>query len=78
MTSPEDAGPLYEADHAAKLIEADRGNPIPGGEPACPVCGAKTVRRVEEHQSPTNGGSPFRVRLACTNDDCRRWTVYNW
>ncbi len=78
MTPTDNAGPLYEADQAAELIEADRGNPIPGGEPACPVCGTKTVRLVEEHQSPTNGGSPFRVRLICSNDECRRWTVYNW
>lgn len=71
-------GPLYEAAHAAELESADRENPIPGGEPTCPVCGAKTARLVEEHQGPPSTGSPFRVRIVCTSDECRRWTVYNW
>lgn len=71
-------GTLYTAHHARQLEQADRGNPIPGSEPSCPVCGAKTARSVEAHQSPASGTSPFRVRLVCTNDDCRRWTIYNW
>jgi hypothetical protein len=71
-------GPLLESAEAAKLERADRENPIPGGEPACPVCGAKMARLVEEHQSPHMGASPFRVRLICSNQECRCWTVYNW
>jgi hypothetical protein len=71
-------GPLYEAAQAAELESADRENPIPGGEPPCPVCGAKTARLVEEHQGPPTTGSPFRVRIVCTSEECRRWTVYNW
>ncbi len=78
MAVTDDSGPLYEAEHAARLEEADRSNPIPGGEPPCPVCGAKTARQVEEHPSPTNGKPPFRVRLICSNEECRRWTVYDW
>ncbi len=71
-------GPLYESAHAAELERADRENPIPGGEPACPVCGAKIARLVEAPHGPPSTGSPFRVRLVCTGEDCRRWTVYNW
>jgi hypothetical protein len=78
MTEAHDLGPLYEAAHAAELERADRENPIPGGEPTCPVCGAKTARLVEEHYSPHAGPSRFRVRLVCSNEECRRWTVYNW
>ncbi len=74
----QESGPLYESGHATELERADRKNPIPGGEPPCPVCKAKTTRLVEGHQSPHAGGSPFRVRLVCSNPDCRRWTVYNW
>ena len=70
-------GPLYESGHATAMERADRENPIPGGEPPCPVCGAKTTRLVEEHQSP-HMGSPFRVRIICSNAECRRWTVFNW
>jgi hypothetical protein len=71
-------GPLYEAAHAAEIESADRENPIPGGEPPCPVCGAKTARLVEDHQGPPTTGSSFRVRIVCTSEECRRWTVYNW
>ena len=71
-------GPLYEAAHAAELERADRENPIPGGEPPCPICESKTVRLVEAHQGPASTGSPFRVRLVCSNEECRRWTVYSW
>jgi len=71
-------GTLYEEKQAAELERADRNNPIPGGEPACPVCGAKLARLVEAHQAPSAGTSPFRVRLICSNEECRRWTIYNW
>jgi hypothetical protein len=78
MTDTQDLGPLYEAEQAAELERADRDNPIPGGEPLCPVCGSKVARLVEAHQSPATASSPFRVRLVCTNEECRRWTVYSW
>jgi hypothetical protein len=74
---PDDLGPLYDADHSKALETADRENPIPGGEPPCPVCGEKTVRLVESHQSPARSSS-FRVRLICSSGECRRWTVYDW
>lgn len=74
----EHQGPLYGSTHAEELERADRGNPIPGGEPSCPVCGSKIVRLVETHKSLSSGDSPFRVRLICSNEDCRRWTVYDW
>jgi hypothetical protein len=77
-SEPIELGNLYEAKHAAALERADRENPIPGGEPTCPVCGAKTNRLVEDHPSPQAGDSPFRVRLVCRGEDCLRWTVYNW
>lgn len=78
MSENDDLGPLYEAEHSAQLERDDREKPIPGGEPACPVCGAKTSRRVESHPAPRSDQSPFRVRLVCTSADCRRWTIYNW
>lgn len=78
MTNSTDLGLMYEAKHAKELERADRGNPIPGGEPQCPVCGAKTARLVESHPSPHSGDSPFKVRLICNGEDCRRWTIYNW
>lgn len=78
MTETEDTGPLYDVRLASELEEIDRKNPIPGGEPDCPVCGSKVVRLVEEHKSLTTGDSPFRVRLVCSNAECRRWTVYDW
>ena len=77
-TEHDDLGPLYESGLAAELERADRENPIPGGEPPCPVCDAKLTRLVEEHQSPRVDDSPFRVRLVCSNAECRRWTVYDW
>ncbi len=73
-----DLGPLYDSDHSKKLESADRGNPIPGGEPACPVCGKKTVRLVETRHAPAASASSFRVRIVCSNEECRRWTVYDW
>jgi hypothetical protein len=74
----DDSNPLFEANHAAELERADRENPIPGGEPPCPVCGTKLARLVEAHHAPNTGDTPFRVRLVCSNRECRRWTVYNW
>jgi hypothetical protein len=63
----------------AEAVEAeDRQNPIPGGEPECPVCGAEMIRHVEKPPAPRAGGSPFRVRLVCSADECAAWTVYDW
>lgn len=63
----------------AEAVEAkDRGKPIPGGEPACPLCGRTMVRHVEKHPAPRGGNSPFRVRLVCGSHDCGAWTVYDW
>ena len=78
MNHDDDLGPLYELEHAEELERADRQNPIPGGEPNCPVCGSRTHRIVEAFRSASGGASPFRVRLVCSNDECRRWTVYDW
>jgi hypothetical protein len=77
MNDNEQVGQLYDADHAAQLERADREHPIPGSEPHCPVCGSRTARLVEAHPAPVSD-SPFRVRLVCTNVECRRWTVYSW
>ncbi|HKK27966.1 MAG TPA: hypothetical protein VKB18_07775 [Gemmatimonadota bacterium] len=76
--SEDNLGPLLDVLQAAELEERDRARPIPGGEPDCPVCGETMVRRVERHPAPREGASPFRVRLVCSNTDCRRWTVYDW
>ena len=63
----------------ADRIEAeDRKRPIPGGEPDCPLCGKKMVRRVERYPAPHGGTSPFRVRLVCQHESCGAWTVYDW
>jgi hypothetical protein len=63
----------------AEAVEAqDRSKPIPGGEPACPLCGLGMVRHVEKHPAPRGGDSPFRVRLVCRSEDCGAWTVYDW
>lgn len=78
MTDPEELGPVYELKQAAELERLDRDKPIPGAEPACPVCGTRTHRMVEAHPAPRSDNSPFRVRLICRNDECRRWLVYNW
>ena len=76
--STNELGSMYEARHSSELERLDRENPIPGGEPACPLCEGKISRLVEAHPSPHTGTSPFRVRLVCGNQDCRRWTVYSW
>lgn len=68
---------LYEPEQAAELESLDRTKPFPGGEPACPVCRTKVVRRVEAHPYP-RADSPFRVRLVCPSPACRRWTLYDW
>ncbi len=78
MAQLDDFGPLFEAGHAEQLQREDRSNPIPSGEPPCPVCSGKIARLVEAHPAPRTDDSPFRVRLVCTNDECRRWTIYNW
>ena len=77
---PEDAPTrqLLDPSRADAVEAADRGKPIPGGEPACPLCGAGMVRHVEKHPAPRGGSSPFRVRLVCRSEDCGAWTVYDW
>lgn len=74
----DDLGPLLDPLVAEELERVDRENPIPDGEPECPECGATMIRSVEEHPAPRAGDSPFRVRLVCGDEDCRRWTVYDW
>lgn len=78
MNDNEHPGPLFEARHASELERIDREKPIPGGEPPCPVCSSKMTRQVVSHPAPRSDESPFRVRLACNNEECRRWTIYNW
>ena len=78
MIKTGDLGPLYKADEARELERQDRENPIPGGEPSCPSCGHRVTRVVEAHPAPRSDDSPFRVRLICGNDECGRWTVYDW
>ena len=71
-------GPLLDFELATELEKRDRGKAIPGGEPPCPVCGSKMIRHVERYPAPRGGTSPFRVRLACPDEACRAWTVYDW
>lgn len=78
MDSDDNLGPLLDPEQAAELERSDRDDPIPGGEPECPACGAGMVRSVEDHPGPRDDDSPFRVRLVCSGEDCRRWTVYDW
>ena len=78
MVTDDNLGPLLDPEQARELEEADRENPIPGGAPDCPACGAEMVRSVEDHPAPRAGDSPFRVRLICSDARCRRWTVYDW
>lgn len=70
-------GPLYDAEQSAELERLDRAKPYPGGEPSCPVCGARVTRHVEAHPYP-RADSPFRVRLVCSNRQCGGWTLYDW
>ena len=79
-TDPESPrqGPLLDPEQSTRLEEDDRKRPIPGGEPECPLCGSALTRHVEKHPAPRGGGSPFRVRLVCSDEECRAWTVYDW
>lgn len=77
MAHNDDLGPLLDPEQARELEAVDREHPIPGGEPECPACGADMIRSVEEHPAPRSDDSPFRVRLVCSSEDCRRWTVYD-
>ena len=79
-TDPESPrqGPLLDPERSTLLEEEDRRRPIPGGEPECPLCGAPLTRHVEKHPAPRGGGSPVRVRLVCSGEECRAWTVYDW
>ncbi len=78
MTVDDNLGPLLDPEQAVDLEAADRERPIPGGEPECPACGSEMLRSVEAHPAPRTDGSPFRVRLVCGSESCRRWTVYDW
>ncbi|MEE9156225.1 MAG: hypothetical protein V3U38_06210 [Gemmatimonadota bacterium] len=78
MNDSNESAPLYDRANADELERLDRLSPIPGSEPPCPVCGTRTYRLVEAHPAPRTDESPFRVRLLCRNDQCRRWLVYNW
>lgn len=78
MAIEDNLGPLLDVEQATKLEADDRQHPAPGGQPDCPACGAPMVRMVERHPAPRSDPSPFRVRLVCSSDDCRRWTIYDW
>lgn len=78
MAFDEDLGPLIDPERSGELEEADRDDPIPGGAPDCPLCGSAMTRHVEAHPAPRAGDSPFRVRLVCSSEECRGWTVYDW
>lgn len=78
MAFDDNLGPLLDAEQAAALEERDREHVGPGHEPECPECGAPVVRMVEAHPAPRSDDSPFRVRLVCSAEECRRWTVYDW
>ncbi len=71
-------GPLLDLEQGEVLEQHDRRHSGPGGEPECPRCGTKMVRKVEEHRAPRSDASPFRVRLVCARTECRCWTVYDW
>jgi hypothetical protein len=72
------AGALLDPAASDRLEAEDRKKPIPGGEPDCPRCKTKVIRRVERYPAPRGGPSPFRVRLVCPNERCGAWTVYDW
>lgn len=78
MAFDDNLGRLLDAEQAAELETRDRAKPGPGAEPDCPVCGSDMVRLVERHPAPRSDDSPFRVRLLCSSEECRRWTVYDW
>ena len=71
-------GPLLDPEEAEALEAHDRAHSGPGGEPECPRCGTKMVRKVEAHRAPRADDSPFRVRVVCPSPACGVWTVYNW
>ncbi len=71
-------GPLLDHEQGEALERHDRKHSGPGGEPDCPRCGAKMVRKVEEHRAPRSDESPFRVRLLCPKRECGCWTHYDW
>jgi hypothetical protein len=71
-------GPLLDPEDGDRLETEDRKRPIPGGAPKCPRCGSRIERHVERYPAPHGGASPFRVRLVCSSDECRSWTVYDW
>ena len=72
------SGALLDPETGDRLEAADREKPIPGGEPACPRCSTRMIRRVEKYPAPRGGSSPFRVRLVCPSAECGAWTVYDW
>lgn len=76
--SEQNLGPLLDPEQSEALEARDRQHSGPGGEPACPRCETTMVRLVEEHRAPRSDDSPFRVRLICSAEDCRAWTVYDW
>lgn len=78
MTDLERLGALLDPSQAEEIQALDREKPIPGGEPDCPCCGSRMIRRVERHPAPRSDASPFRVRLVCSSPACRSWTVYDW
>ena len=71
-------GALLDPEASDALEARDRKKPIPGGEPDCPRCETKMIRKVERDPAPRGGSSPFRVRLVCPNASCGAWTVYEW
>ena len=78
MNTEEHTSPLLDPVMARQVEEEDRKRPIPGGEPECPLCRTRMVRRVERYPAPHGGSSPFRVRLVCQSESCGAWTVYEW
>jgi hypothetical protein len=78
VVNEDNLGPLLDSEQSETLEQHDRKHPGPGGEPECPRCGTKMVRRVETHPAPRSDESPFRVRLVCGSQECLCWTVYDW
>ncbi|MGH7539837.1 MAG: hypothetical protein ACRELC_02440 [Gemmatimonadota bacterium] len=78
MIEDDRTGPLLDRAKSDALESRDRNHAGPGGEPECPLCGTKMVRRVEAHRAPRSDESPFRVRLLCISEECGAWTVYDW
>ena len=76
--SAPELGLLLDFEAGGTLEQQDRKNTGPGGEPDCPRCETRMVRRVEQHRAPRSDDSPFRVRLVCPSAECGAWTSYNW